>query len=61
MTVDMDSGLAPEPVIGPAKGRARWARPGMPAGVYNNVVQPERQELPMHEHDSVDRDRRAER
>ena len=28
--VVMDSGLAPEPVIGPAQaGRTRWARPGM--------------------------------
>src|SRR5215213_5909651 len=25
----MDSGLTPEPVIGPAKGRTRWACPGM--------------------------------
>jgi 2-furoyl-CoA dehydrogenase large subunit len=25
----MDSGLAAEPVIGPAKGRTRWRRPGM--------------------------------
>src|SRR5215475_13038815 len=25
----MDSGLAAEPVIGPAEGRTRWRRPGM--------------------------------
>ena len=27
--VVMDSGLAAEPVIGPAEGRTRWRRPGM--------------------------------
>jgi hypothetical protein len=28
--VNMDSGLGPEPVIGPAtSGRTRWERPGM--------------------------------
>jgi len=27
--VVMDSGLAAEPVIGPAFGRTRWRRPGM--------------------------------
>jgi hypothetical protein len=25
----LDSGLAPEPVIGPRFARTRWARPGM--------------------------------
>ena len=27
----MDTGIAPELVIGPAKGRTRWARRGMTA------------------------------
>ncbi len=26
----LDSGFTAEPVIGPARGRTRWRRPGMP-------------------------------
>ncbi len=34
----MDSGPAPEPVIGPAEGRTRWARPRMTEGAMRNLI-----------------------
>jgi len=43
--VAMDSGLAAEPVIGPAEGRTLWRRPGMTQHMIRISLNERREEI----------------